>query len=402
MQATPVQRSIGRAASLARLQRGTLPLRVYFFASFAALGVYTPFFPRWLRARGIEGVAMGAVVATIPAMGIVGPPLVGLFADSLGLRGSVLRMACLGSFFAFALLAVAGLAHHQLGFLEILCMVLVFAAFRAPMLTMADVVAVERERGTQDSYGRTRLWGSLGFLVASAGVGRLLDPEDPAELPAVVAASLGVALLTSLVIPVESVAVSLPLADKVRGLVAAGDFPAMLVAVLVAELSISSYEICFSLHLDDLGASSAFIGFAWAVGVAAEIAAMAFASQLIARFREPPLMVFALGVIAIRCALLAIVRSLPGILVIQLLHSPSVALLWTAALTHLKQRMPPQTFATAQGLFSAVIAAGGVAGMLLWGAVYHRVGGRCTFALAGIVAASAVALARRWTARVRS
>ncbi len=402
MHATPAQQRVGRAASLARLSRGTLPLRLYFFASFAALGVYTPFFPRWLVARGVEGVEMGAVVATIPAMGIVGPPLVGLFADSLGLRGSVLRMACFGSFFAFALLAVAGVAHHQLGFLEILGMVLVFAAFRAPMLTMADVVAVERERGARDSYGRTRLFGSLGFLVASAGVGRFLDPESPAELPAIVAISLLVALLMAFAIPVESVAVRLPLCEKVRAVLGAGDLPAMLLAVFVAELAISSYEICFSLHLADLGASSTFIGFAWAVGVAAEIVMMAAAAQLIARFGAPSLMVSALGVIAIRCALLATLRSLPAILLVQLLHSPAVALLWTAALAHLKLRTFPQTFATAQGIFSAVIAAGGVAGMLLWGALYPRVGGRCTFALAAVVAVSSVMVALHWTARERS
>ena len=330
---------MGRAASLARLPRGTLPLRVYFFASFAALGVYTPFFPRWLVARGVEGVAMGAVVATIPAMGIVGPPLVGLFADSLGLRGSVLRTACLGSFFVFALLAVAGLAHHQLGFLEILVMVLVFAAFRAPMLSMADVVAVERERDARDSYGRTRLWGSVGFLVASAGVGRFLDPESPVELPAIIAVSLFVALLTALVIPVESVAAHLPLAEKVRGLVAASDLPAMLVAVFVAELRHLQLRDSASRSTSPTSArrapSSASPG---PLGVSAEIVMMAATAPLIARFGAPPLMVFALGVIALRCALLAVVRSLPAVLVVQLLHSPSVALLWTAALAHLKQR----------------------------------------------------------------
>src|SRR6185437_13262120 len=113
-------------------------------------------------------------------------------------------------------------------------------------------------------------------------------------------------------------------------------------------------------------------------------------------------MVSALGVIAIRCALLATLRSLPAILLIQLLHSPAVALLWTAALAHLKQRTVPQTFATAQGIFAAVIAAGGVAGNLLWGALYPHLGGRCTFALAAVVAASSVALALHWTVRARS
>ena len=195
-----------RAEIIPRAARRALPLRLYFFASFAALGVYSPFFPRWLVARGIEGISMGAVAATMPAMGVLGPPLVGFLADSLGLRGSLLRLACLGSALAFAVLAVAGLAHHRLTLGEILALVLVFAVFRAPMLMMADVVAVEGERDGGASYGMTRLWGSVGFLVASIGGGRCLDPASPTALPGLVAASLFVALLTALLIPVRSTA----------------------------------------------------------------------------------------------------------------------------------------------------------------------------------------------------
>src|SRR6516225_6753922 len=68
--ATPVRaprtpRTMDRAETISPLCRGALPLRLYFFASFAALGVYSPFFPRWLVARGVEGISLGAVAATL-------------------------------------------------------------------------------------------------------------------------------------------------------------------------------------------------------------------------------------------------------------------------------------------------------------------------------------------------
>ena len=373
-----------RASSILRAAHRTLPLPVYFFASFAALGVYSPFFPRWLVARGIEGVSMGAVTATLPAMGIVGPPLVGFLADSLGLRGSLLRVACLGSLFAFLLLAVAGLAHHPLSFVEILAVVLVFAAFRAPMLMMADVVAVERERDSGAPYGRTRLWGSCGFLVASVGGGRYLDPSSPTALPGLVAVSLFVAWLSAFAIPVRSGGGRPCFTDGIRALVTAPDFSMLLGVVFVAESAISS-----------------FIGFAWGFGIVIEILVMACAAPLIARFGAVPLVVLALGVGAIRCALLAALRSLPALLAVQLLHSPSVALLWVAALSHLQRRTSEQTFATAQGLFSATTAAGTVAGMLVWGALYARLGGRATFGTAAVVAALAMMLGLRWATHAR-
>ena len=85
-----------------------LPLSFYYFTIFGSLGVYAPFFPRWLEGRGVQGLRMGAVAALLPAMGVIGPPLVGLAADALGLRGQILRLASFGSAVAFATVAAAG------------------------------------------------------------------------------------------------------------------------------------------------------------------------------------------------------------------------------------------------------------------------------------------------------
>ena len=85
--------------------RFALPL--YYLAVFGALGAYLPYFPVWLEARGIEGVGMGAVSALMPALGIVGPPLFGLVADALGLRGWLLRVACIGAALPFVQLGAS-------------------------------------------------------------------------------------------------------------------------------------------------------------------------------------------------------------------------------------------------------------------------------------------------------
>lgn len=388
-----------RAPPRARAARSELALRLYFFASFAALGVYSPSFPRWLVARGIEGVAMGAVIAALPAMAIVGPPLVGFLADAVGVRGSLLTIACLGSFLAFAVLALAGLGGHRFTAFEVLAVVVVFAAFRAPMLVMADVVAIEREQETGASYGNTRLWGSVGFLVATVAGGRFVDVERPAALPGAVAMALFVALIATLSIPVRSAEARSPFSEKVRSLLRVSDYLLLLGVAFVAELAISSSELCLSLYLSDLGVSGAGIGVTWALGVAAEIPMMAATAVLLARLRAPLLVVIALGGVGVRCVLLATLQSPHALMALQVAHSPCVALLWTAALVHVKDRVPRASLATAQGLFSAVTASGAVVGMLLWGASYGRFGGRATFGAAALVAAFATLFAVHWAVR---
>ena len=68
-------------------------LRLYYFVFFSALGVYNPFFPVWLRAHGIAGLAMSTITVLNPLLGIIGPLAFGLAADVFGLRGSLLRVA---------------------------------------------------------------------------------------------------------------------------------------------------------------------------------------------------------------------------------------------------------------------------------------------------------------------
>jgi hypothetical protein len=71
-------------------------------------------------------------------------------------------------------------------------------------------------------------------------------------------------------------------------------------------------------------------------------------------------------------------------------------------MAYVKERAPAHALATAQGLFSAAVAAGAVAGMLVWGTVYRRAGGGVVFGAAAVVSVSAAILAASWTRRVRT
>jgi predicted MFS family arabinose efflux permease len=126
---------------------------------------------------------------------------------------------------------------------------------------------------------------------------------------------------------------------------------------------------------------------------------MACAGWLIRRFTPPRLIVAALLVAALRCALLGTLRSLPVLAAIQPLHALSIALWWISSVSYIKARVAPHALGSAQGLFAAVTAAGSVTGMLVWGTLYRALGGRATFGVAGVVALCAAGLALVWTGR---
>ena len=123
---------------------------------------------------------------------------------------------------------------------------------------------------------------------------------------------------------------------------------------------------------------------------------MACAEPLLARFSAPRLVVFSLLGAAARWALLAGVGPSPPLLALQPLHALSFALWWVASLAYVKERAPAHALATARGLFAAAIAAGSVAGMLVWGETYRRAAGPAVFAAAAVTALAAALVARAW------
>lgn len=373
-------------------------LRIYYAMCFLALGVYLPFFPRWLEARGVHGAAMGVVSASLPAMGLIGPPLFGILSDRLGLRGALLRVACVGAFACMGALGAAFALGHPLGFAGIFAAVLVFAFFRSPMISLADVITMELA-GAGAGYARTRLWGSLGFLVAALAAGRWLDPTAPSALPLAIAAPLLAALCAAWTLPAKSAAPTLPALGMASSLLARPDLRLFFGASFLAQIAHSNYDLCFTLHLRDLGASDGLVGISWAIGVTSEVALMAGSGFIFRRFTPPWLLLAAFVGAAVRWALIASVASIPALLALQPLHGLSFALMWLSSLAYVKESAPAGALATAQGLFSAAVAAGSVLGMPLWGALYRRAGGTVAFEIAALVSIAAASLTLVWARR---
>ena len=372
--------------------RGTVALRIYYVAAVAIGGVYLPFFPTWLEARGMQGVRLGIVAAAAPAMSILAPTAFGTLADALGLRGGLLQLACTGALLTFGALTVAAASGAPLGFGVLFLAAFVFAMFRSPMGLIADVVALELAPVAGTTYGRLRLWGSLGFMVAVPVATRWLDPRAPAAFPLAMCGLVFAALLASLRLPART-----QLAGRARRgasrLLAERDFRLFLVAVFLGQCGHSAYDLCFSLHLYELHVSRTAFWLAWDLGTGAEVLVMAYSAPLLRAFSPLSLFGLALGVASFRWAATAAVRSTSVLMLLQPLHAFSFGLAWIAALGFTSRRFEQNSLATAQGLFSTAMGAGSVLGMILWGSVFERAGGAAVFAGAACFSALACALA---------
>jgi MFS transporter, PPP family, 3-phenylpropionic acid transporter len=381
--------------------RGFFGLRAYYVAAFTVGGLYVPFFPRWLEARGIHGLELGVIAAASPAMGVLAPAAFGSISDALGLRGGLLSIACAGALVSWGSLTALALSGRHLGFVTLLAAALAFALFRSPMTLLADVAALENARSDGAPYGTFRMWGSLGFLAAVLVAARFVDPTDTAAFPLVTFAALAAAFVASFRIPGRT---RMPRRERAtsQGLLASTDFRILLGSVFLGQCAHAAYDLCFTLHLLDIGFSRGVVGIAWAIGVASEVALMAAAARAFRAFAPASLLVFGLGGAALRWWILATVRSRAVLLWLQPLHAISFGVTWLAAVHYTERRAPPGALGGAQGLLATAFGAGSVAGMLLWGPAYERGGGALVFGSAAGVAACACAGAMVLAPRTRA
>jgi PPP family 3-phenylpropionic acid transporter len=365
-----------------------VPLRLYYLLAFGGLGLYLPFFPSWLVAQGFAGAEMSALVSLVPFLGFFSPPLVGMLADGFGLRGRLMTITCTISTVGLSSLALANATVSPLPFVLALLPMVIFATFRAPMIGLADALLLEQT----GNFGRVRLFGSLGFLLASGGLGLIVDVAHPFQLPLLIAALFGTCALVSLSLPRVTKAPPRPALKDARALLSQPGFRWLLACVLLSFLSHSSYDLCASLRLRDLGESERTIGAFWAIGTLAEIFVMYSAHGTIHRLGPGRVLSFALVVHALRWLFLSQAESTVLILALQPLHAITFALMWLSLMATLRLEVRERGMATGQGLLAAATAAGNTIGMWIWGLSYGHWGSSVVFiAAAGVAIVGALA-----------
>ncbi len=374
---------------------GSASLRyaAFYGAVFLTLGVYLPFWPVFLRERGLSAAEIGLLLALASWIRVITTPAIAQAADRSGRAKAVLALAA-----GLALVLFAGLLPAY-GFWPVLLVMLpAAAAFHAliPLVESQTMAAVRRERL---DYGRIRLWGSITFIAGTVGAGRLITGRDPDLVLGLVLGALAATLLAALAVPAPREGRPRG-AGRIRPLALIGDrrFLLFLLAAALLQASHAVYYGFSALHWRAAGLSESAIGWLWAEGVIAEILLFAVSGAIMARAEPPRLLALAGLCGLVRWTVLATSAGLPALIAVQALHAVTFGAAHLGAMHFIARAAPPGLSATSQSLYSAV--SGGIAmglAMLAAGTLYAAYGGGAFLAMAGLSAAGlglALALAR--------
>lgn len=372
-----------------REQLGLAPVYLFYFG---ALGILIPFWAPYLRELGLDPVQIGQVMAVYLGWRLIAPTAWGWMADYSGRRMLLVRLAAVASAVAFALLSL------RTDFIGLLLYMSLFAIFWTALIPQyeANTLAVLGPRIA--SYGRIRLWGSVGFILAVVLGGWWFELDGLASVPVIATVLIGLVALSSFLAPsgpqLPEQSDALPLATVLRQ----PRVIALLLVALLVQAAFGPYYVFFTVYLEELGYARTTIGILWALGVAAEIAVFLYSPWLFRVFSRRSLLAGALGFAVVRwCLTAAYADNLVLLVFAQLLHMASFGLFHAVAVVCVHDFFPGKTHGRGQALYSSAgFGAGGALGSLYSGYSWSLFGPQAMFWIASGLVAVALVIAVVW------
>ncbi|WP_239923495.1 MFS transporter [Agaribacterium haliotis] len=367
-------------------------LSALYFLYFAVIGALTPYWGLYLQSLNFSSESIGFIAATPLLVRIFAPNLWAFFADRSARRVKVLRIGCCLAALAFSPLLIIKQAW------SVALTMAIYAIFWNAILAQAESLTLSFLAERFRSYGRIRLWGSVGFIALVLLLGWAFTYISLSFLPAIVSVLLLLLALISFSIPASA-----------QQHTCTSDAQAFWSQLLKPELAVfflcctllhashGPYYVFFSIFLEQHGYSRLSIGFFWTLGVIAEIVLFAYTSRFIRRYSLYSLLLFSLILTSLRwLALPYAAHCSAALFVVQLLHAFSFAACHCVAVEFCRRFFGEQRQSRAQAFYSSVsFGLGGSIGAAASGLLWAHSASAC-FIFVAILAALAAFLCFRY------
>ncbi len=374
----------------------TLPatrLSSFYFAYYAALGAFTPYWSLYLKSRDMDVAAISVLMSLWYATRIVAPSTWTTLAAHSPHPIRWLRLGCLLTLISFSAFLL------PLDFVGLFAAMCAFCFAYNAVMPQFESITMSHLGERSDRYGRIRVWGSIGFIVVVSLYGILLDRLGVGALPWLMLPLLTGLLASSLgnryAHPVEEIHDANRQGFRAR--LKRPQVIAFFVAAFLAQVSFGPYYTFFSIYLTEHHYSASMLGLFWTVGVLAEIGVFFLSRRIFQRWDAGKVMTFALLSAALRWWVTALFPdSVPMMVLAQLTHSLNFGAFFAAVMQLLVRFFPGRMNGHGQGVFYGLSSGvGGAGGALAAGQLWHF-SGEAAFMASGCVALLAALVAWYW------
>lgn len=376
----------------------TLPywrLSAFYFCYFATLGCFLPFWSLYLEDSGFSAQQIGELSALMVATKIIAPNLWGWIADHTGKAMRIIRIA---SF--FGALFFAGFLFFK-GYLWFALITVCFSFFWNAALPQFEAATLFHLKHETHRYSQIRLWGSVGFIVAVIGIGRLLEFVSIAYLPWAITLMLSLIWFVTLLTPEAKAGVSPQEVIGLWHILLKPEVIAFFLVYMLLQLAHGPYYVFYSIYLNQHAYPATSIGMLWALGVCAEIILFIFMKRLLAWISLRIILLISILLSIVRWSLIAhFPDSALLMLVAQLLHAATFGSSHVAAIHLVHRYFGGRHQGKGQALYSSMsFGLGGMLGSLYSGYLWDSFGATFVYSMAAASCCLAFLIAFIWVGR---
>lgn len=351
-----------------------------YFLYFGVFGIFLPYFNLYCYHIGFTGFQIGALSALRSVTLVFFSLAWGVLADRFQIRRPIYILCNIAS----ALIWIFYLFTEN--FLVMLVITAFYGIFYAPIISFLEAFSMDVLGKEKKSYGRLRMWGSISFILVVISLGKIIDLFSiNLILVFILAGSLMQASISFKIPDINNSKKEL-FSPATKSLLNIRVIIFLFCAFLML-VSHGTYYGFFSIHIENLGYSNAFIGISWATASTAEIFLMINSDRIFKTFSPEKILTFSFIVAAIRWFILFFAASETTILISQLLHAVTYGTFHMASILYIDLLTPHKNKTFGQAVNNAATyGLGLMVGFFLNGYLYERMDTSFLFIISSLIA----------------
>jgi len=353
--------------------------RFYFFYYFF-VGLYVPYWGLYLQSKSFTAFQIGVLLSLFQISRIFAPNFWGWLADHTNKRARWIRLAsfigCLG---------YIGIFWADSFFLIFLVM-MSMSLFTSSTIPLAESLTLSHLASTNGSYSNIRLWGSVGFIIASFFLGILIDKYSVTILVWALLLTQLIILFLSFSIPDKKFEL---IGDTKRSIWKILKKPEVISLLIGCALMVSSHGLLYnfySIFLKEQNYSSSLIGLLWSIGVIFEIFIFILMPKILDKVNLKEVLLISLFLAVIRFFLIGYYVDILWVLILaQILHAATFGSFHVASVELVSNHFNREHHSRGQSIYNSITyGLGGTIGGLGGGYMIDQYGASSTFMLSSI------------------
>ena len=338
--------------------------KLFYAVKFVGVGMFAPYVAMYFIRKDLTSVQAGSLVALVSFVGFIAQPVWGIISDKFNVTRLLVTVSC---WTTSGIVLTYTLTDK---FEYLVAIVTLFSIMRAPLHANVAALALNHLelRGKREEYGKFRLWGSIGFIIATIISGGLFFEDNLTTAIYVFSGSLIVLGFVSLKLPDRHVTTDVQWRDGLRLITDNPQLRLFLLGIICVGITLGVADQYLVVYLDELNASAWIVGVTVAATAFPEIPIMSYAGTLIRKWGLRITYIVGISVLPVRWLFNMLVADPNIALPAQALHGVAMGVLLSVGVIYIDNILPKSFRASGQALYlSSLYGLGPSIGLFLAG-----------------------------------